>query len=147
MGTDCLRFLFLSTLLSSLQLGCGSEGDRCAKCGMMVEDAPRWIAGLVNKAGAPQRFCCPRCMFAWCKSPRGEGSRDPWVTEYYTQKKMPADEVLFVVGSDVVGSMGKSLVPVAGREAAVRFQRDHGGARIVSPSEITVELLKEIAGK
>jgi nitrous oxide reductase accessory protein NosL len=114
---------------------------------MLVDDAPRWIAGVVNETGKPQRFCSPRCMFAWLRSPRGQASRDPWVTEYYTQEQTPVEEVLFVAGSNVIGPMGESLVPVKGREEAERFRQDHHGTNTYSAAEITREVLREIAGQ
>jgi nitrous oxide reductase accessory protein NosL len=69
------------------------------------------------------------------------------VTEYYFQKRTPVADVFFVMGSDVVGPMGKALVPIAGREAAERFRQDHHGSRLLKAGEITPELLREIAGK
>jgi len=86
-------------------------------------------------------------MFAWLRSPDGEGARDAWVTEYYGQRGMPVGGVLFVVGSDVVGPMGASLVPVAGEEAARRFLRDHHGKRIVAAGEVTRALLRDLRGR
>jgi len=86
-------------------------------------------------------------MFAHLRSPQGAGSRDAWVTEYYRQQRMPIADVMFVVGSDVTGPMGKALVPIAGREAAEQFKKDHYGTRILSADEITMDVLREIAGK
>jgi hypothetical protein len=39
------------------------------------------------------------------------------------------------------------FVPVAGKEEAERFLEDHLGDRIVTADEVTLALLKEIAGK
>ncbi len=114
---------------------------------MLVDQAPRWIAGLTDPQGRPDRFCCERCMFAYWRSPQGEGSRDAWVTEYYTQQRRPVGDVLFVSGSDVVGPMGKALVPIAGRAAAEQFKQDHYGDRILTADEITLELLRQVAGR
>jgi len=139
--------LCVGVLLTSLPTGCGPSGARCAKCGMLVADHPRWVAGAITPSGGEERFCCPRCMFAWHLSPRGKGSRDLWVTEYYSQQRTPVADVFFVMDSDVVGPMGKSLVPIAGREAAERFRQDHHGARLLKPGDLTPELLREIAGK
>jgi nitrous oxide reductase accessory protein NosL len=146
MNSNTMRHLLLLTCVAALFVGCDSEGDRCRKCGMLVDQAPRWIAGLTNSAGMPERFCCERCMFAHLRGPQGPGSRDAWVTEYYSQKRMPVEDVLFVSGSDVTGPMGKALVPVAGRAAAEQFLKDHHGTRILSADEITTEVLREIAG-
>jgi len=127
--------------LSWLVVGCGPAGDRCRKCGMLVDDHPRWVAGLIDERGVEERFCSPRCLFAHWRSPAGAAGRDAWVTEYYTQARMPVEDVWFVMGSDVTGPMGRALVPVAGQAAADGFLRDHQGTRIVSAVEITSELL------
>jgi hypothetical protein len=55
--------------------------------------------------------------------------------------------LLGVAGSDVTGPMGKALVPVAGRDAAEQFKKDHYGTRIFTADEITTNVLREIAGK
>jgi nitrous oxide reductase accessory protein NosL len=144
---NSIRILLVLALAILCSTGCGPKAERCSKCGMLVDDHPRWIAGVVGPSGKEQRFCSPRCMFAWLRGPRGEGARDPWITEYYHQKRMPIDQVFFVMGSDVTGPMGKALVPVAGRPAAERFLQDHHGTRILTATEITSDLLKEIAGK
>jgi copper chaperone NosL len=141
------RGLWLALLLFAVAAGCAPEGARCAKCGMRVDDHPRWVAGAVTAGEGEERFCCPRCLFAWRGSPRGAGSHDAWVTEYYSQKRTPVADVLFVMGTDVVGPMGKSLVPVSGREAAERFRQDHAGSRLLRAEEVTPELLRELAGK
>jgi len=130
-----------------LMAGCDVKGERCRKCGMRVEDHPRWIAGLTTDSGATERFCSPRCLFAHWRSERGAGARHAWVTEYYTQKPTPVNEVLFVAGSDVIGPMGTALVPIAGRAAAEQFLGDHHGTRLVSADEITVEFLRGLAAK
>ncbi len=147
MRRPLLLVSFASLLLVSGMAGCRARGERCAKCGMLVEAAPRWIAGLTNATGRQQRFCAPRCMFAWLRSPGGEGARDAWVTEYYGQRRMSVEDVLFVAGSDVVGPMGASLVPVAGEEAARRFLHDHHGARIVAAGRVTRALLRDLRGR
>jgi len=125
--------------------GCGPAGDRCRKCGMLVDDHPRWVAGLVDENGVEERFCSPRCLFAHWRGPAGATAQDAWVTEYYTQEKMPLSEVRFVMGSDVIGPMGQALVPIAGIEEAEGFMRDHHGTRILSAEEITTDVLREIA--
>jgi copper chaperone NosL len=147
MNSSTLRFIWYLACLAALAIGCGSKGERCRKCGMLVDQAPRWIAGLTNSTGAEERFCCERCMFAHLRSPEGAGDRDAWVTEYYTQKRMSVGDVLFVKGSDVTGPMGKALVPIAGGAAAEQFLKDHYGSRILTADEITVDVLREVAGR
>ena len=129
-------------LVAFLGVACSSDVERCAKCGMDVEKAPRWIAGLTLDDGTELRFCSPRCLFAWMHKEGAAGT--VWVTEYYSQQRMPAAEMQFVVGSDVVGPMGSALVPLNGPEAAEQFRYDHDGERVVRMPEITVELLRSL---
>lgn len=145
MKTKFVLLAWLMVCVVPFFQGCGPGGERCRKCGMPVAQYPRWVAGLTNAAGQEERFCCERCMFAHWRSPQGAGKRDAWVTEYYTQKRMPVSEVFFVAGSDVTGPMGRALVPVSGREAAERFLKDHHGSRLYTADEITLEVLREIA--
>jgi nitrous oxide reductase accessory protein NosL len=114
---------------------------------MLVDQAPRWVAGLTNAAGKQERFCCERCMLAHLRGPQGAGSHSAWVTEYYTQQRRPIAEVLFVIGSDITGPMGQAMVPIAGRDAAEQFRTDHGGTRMLTSEEITPEVLRAIAGQ
>jgi copper chaperone NosL len=144
---NVIRILMVLAMMTLFTGGCQPKAERCSKCGMLVADHPRWIAGVVDASGRPQKFCSPRCMFAWLRGDRGVGAHDPWITEYYSQKRMPIEQVFFVMGSDVIGPMGKALVPVEERSAAERFQQDHHGTRILKADEVTSALLKEIASK
>jgi copper chaperone NosL len=147
MNSNAVRLLSLLGCVAILIVGCDSKGERCRKCGMLVDQAPRWIAGLTNSTGAQERFCCERCMFAHLRSPEGAQARGAWVTEYYTQQRLPVGEVLFVMGSDITGPMGKALVPIAGRPAAEQFMKDHYGSRTLTADEITPDVLREVAGR
>jgi nitrous oxide reductase accessory protein NosL len=147
MNASPMRFPLVLICIAALAVGCGSKADRCRKCGMLVDQHPRWMAGLTNASGQEERFCCERCMLAHFRSPQGTNSHGAWITEYYSQKRMPVGAVFFVAGSDVTGPMGKALVPIAGRDAAEQFKKDHSGTRIFTADEITLEVLRELAGK
>lgn len=60
---------------------------------------------------------------------------------------MPVGVVWFAAGSDVTGPMGRTLVPVAGREEAEHFLKDHHGARHPLRRGNIPQLLREVAGK
>lgn len=64
-----------------------------------------------------------------------------WVTEYYTTKKMDAHDVLFVVGTNLVGPMGLDLIPVKGMEAANNLKQDYEGELILKLDQITPEII------
>jgi nitrous oxide reductase accessory protein NosL len=61
-----------------------------------------------------------------------------YVTEYYTTRAVRADKAFFVVGSDVMGPMGRELVPIGNEEDARTFSTDHGGDRIFTFDQVTL---------
>ncbi len=112
--------------------------SRCDLCGMRVEADSGWRAGGKDASGATLAFDTPKCLFRRHHE-RGE-VRDAWVIEYYSQQRRPARELLYVIGTDLQGPMGRDLVPVAGREAAERLMRDHHGERVLAYDEVTPEV-------
>ncbi len=142
----------------SAEAGAAERGShmRCAQCGMRLDTAPQWRAGLGEDTG----FDSPKCLFRWTAS-QGRGTETAWFTEYYSSERKPLVDLVFVVGSDVLSPMGDDLVPVEGRgsdvlspmgddlvpvEGRVRaelFVRDHGG-RIVTPGQVDAVLLRSL---
>lgn len=114
-------------------VGCGPrtpDRARCAECGMYVDLSPRWQAGLTTAAGEEKLFDTPICMLKFLKSPEaGAGAHGAWLIDYYTQRRIPALDARLVEGTDIVGPMGRELVPVADDEAATRMLREHHGRR------------------
>jgi len=111
--------------------------DRCPVCGMFVSPYPAWFAEVVLVDQPPLYFDGPKDLFNYLLS-RASYHPSPvpeiaavFVTEYYTQQQLPAESVSFVAGSDVLGPMGKELVPVAGEKPLQTFLQDHGGDRVM----------------
>lgn len=120
--------------------------ERCPVCGMFVAQYPEWIVTIVLKDGQQVFFDGAKDMFRYYFSlPQGKVAREDidsiYVTEYYSARYAPADEVLFVLGSDVYGPMGAELIPVRGRQHAETFMKDYSGNRIVLFEEVTPEML------
>lgn len=138
-----LLLFFLLFGVTCLQAGAGNLPDpgeeaRCEVCGMFVAPYPQWIATLEMKDGRHFYFDGPKdlfiCFFDLQKYLPGSSYDDVaglFVTEYYTTRLLPAKEVYFITGSDVLGPMGVEMVPVAGREAAETFRRDHAGTGLM----------------
>lgn len=115
----------------------GSEA-RCPVCGMFVAKYRNWLSAIVLKDGSTVYFDGPKDMFRYFFEigrylPQGGPGdvAEMFVTEYYSVRPLPVADVYFVTGSDVLGPMGKELVPVAGLDAARTFQRDHGGVKVM----------------
>lgn len=113
-------------------------GERCGVCGMYVQSYPHWVAvaefaqdDQVFFDGAKDMFSYYFNLAKYRPGTKREDVTGLWVTEYYTMEKVPAREVFFVAGSEVLGPMGHELVPVRGEEALTRFMADHGGEKIL----------------
>jgi len=121
--------------LEPLQPG---DKDRCIVCGMLVAPYPDWIAVVAFNDGSVYFFDGPKDMFNFLfdlKQYRPDATtadiREVQVTEYYPLQRHNAREVYFVTGSDVLGPMGKELVPVAGEDALKTFLLDHGHDKVM----------------
>ncbi len=124
--------------------------DRCGVCGMFVAPYVNWVSVIQFKNNTKTYFDGPKDMFTYIfdlkkyRSDLNENDiSDIYVTEYYTTQLKKANEVFFVVGSDVMGPMGNELVPIQGQDKAKTFLRDHGGKKIMhfdgkTLSEITI---------
>ena len=138
--------LLLGLLLTAI--GCGGEESsqgsrpRCGLCGMVVEPDSGWRSGGRDAEGTELSFDTPKCLLRQHRT-RGPVT-EPWVIEYYSQARRPADVLFYVIGSDVEGPMGRDLVPVEGRDRADGFREDHGGARVLSFEEVSGEVVDEL---
>lgn len=121
------RRSWLALALVALVAACTrDERPRCAQCGMYADVAPRWAADATLESGETLRFDTPKCLFGYTARPDAPRVRARRVTEYYSQRLVPVETVSFVAGADLVGPMGKDLVPVEPSRAAA-FVHDHGG--------------------
>jgi copper chaperone NosL len=117
--------------------------DKCPVCGMFVAPHTQWIAEITFKDGTYEVFDGPKDMLRYyfniskySKNKTIKDISEMFVTEYYSTKMMRAREVFFVVGSDVMGPMGRELIPVKGAQEARTFMRDHRGKKIFKFEEI-----------
>jgi len=125
--------------------------DVCAVCGMFVARHPEWLAQVVYADGSEAFFDGPKCLFNYLLSPEKHAAgkqgvaRDAvLVTSYYGGEAIPAEDAIYVVGSDVAGPMGPELVPHRTLADAEEFARDHRGDRIVRFDDVTLELLGKL---
>lgn len=145
-----LIFLLFALNGSTLADGPKMPGktDRCPVCGMFVSPYPDWLASLLFEDGSQLFFDGAKDLLRYYYSlpsktdprPRSEVTA-LYVTDYYSTRLMPIQEVFLVLGSDVFGPMGKELIPVAGEQAAKTFARDHGGEKIIRFEQLTPQLL------
>jgi copper chaperone NosL len=127
-----------------------SPKDRCPVCGMFVAPYPDWLAQIEFNDGSREFFDGPKDMFHfYLQLPERSSGRSRenisgvYVTEYYSTKMLPAENLFYVMGSDIYGPMGKELIPIDTREGAVTFKRDHSGQTILTFEQVTTELLPD----
>jgi nitrous oxide reductase accessory protein NosL len=125
-----------------------TPADRCPVCGMPVAPYPEWLGRVLYADGTALFFDGPKDLFRYLQEPTrfrpdrdGKDVEAVLVTAYYDGGTLPAEDALYVVGSDVLGPMGAELVPLRDRAEAEEFRRDHGGRRIVAYPQVTRELI------
>jgi nitrous oxide reductase accessory protein NosL len=121
----------------------------CSVCGMYVANFPDWAAAISFKDGAQEWFDGPKDLFTFLLDlKRYAAQRNPsdisavQVKDYYGLKHIDGQKAFFVIGSNVMGPMGKELVPFATEAGARDFLKDHRGQKILTFQEITTGVLK-----
>lgn len=125
-----------------------SKEDRCPVCGMFVAPYADWVAEIVFADSTSYFFDGVKDLAKFYFNiekyvPRktDKNIEAIRVTEYYGLQRIDARTALYVIGSDVYGPMGKELIPLAGREDAEVFLKDHKGRRILRFEDITPALI------
>lgn len=125
--------------------------DACPVCGMLVAKYPAWAAAVVWNDGRAHHFDGAKDLFQflhalpkYAPGRKADQIRSLAVTEFYGLKKIDAREAWFVLGSDVLGPMGHELIPLATREDAEEFRKDHHGRRILRFKEVTPAVVAEL---
>lgn len=121
--------------------------DRCPVCGMFVSKYPDWVSTITYDDGSAVFFDGVKDMLKYYYNISmyhpdkvADSILEMYVTDYYSMEVLPVGEVVFVLDSDVMGPMGKELIPLRGEGEAREFIRDHGG-RQISFRDITVDMI------
>lgn len=125
--------------------------NKCPVCGMFVIEHPDFLAQIVFDDGACAFFDGAKDMFrfyfdpaAYVPSRTAAGIAAIYVTDYYTLEPIDGRKAFYVVGSDVLGPMGRELIPVAGEAAAAVFLKDHKGKAVLKFDDVTARTLEDI---
>lgn len=125
--------------------------DTCPVCGMFVALYPEWIATVEYKDGAAHHFDGAKDLFKylldmkkWAPGRNKKEISSIRVTEYYSVARIDGQKAFYVIGSDVLGPMGHELIPLASREDAEEFLKDHKGKRIMTFDEVNLPLLTDL---
>jgi copper chaperone NosL len=156
-----LSLPLVPTALLALWAGVGDGGaaapgpivprpaDKCPVCGMFVTKYPDWIAQALYLDGAYAVFDGAKDMFKYLLNLRtyapGRTAADIaylYVTDYYSLTPIDGKQAWYIIGSDVLGPMGRELIPLAKEAEAREFLKDHKGKRILRFGEVTAEVVK-----
>ncbi len=125
--------------------------DKCPVCGMFVARYPDWVAAVVFTDGSAVFFDGVKDLmkyrFRMDRYGRGKTPaeiRSIYVTDYYRLEPIDGRRAFYVIGSDVLGPMGKELIPFAREEDAREFLKDHRGEEILTFERIDPETLKRL---
>ena len=125
--------------------------DLCPVCGMFVSKYPNWIAQIIFDDKTYVFFDGTRDMLKYyfdLNKYNPQKTRDGilmiWVTDYYTTRLVDGKKAVYVTNSDVLGPMGKELIPHASDKAAKHFVKDHGGDKILAFGEIDLDLVESL---
>lgn len=136
--------------LSTGPLEAGKK-DLCPVCGMFVSKYPNWIAQIIFADKTYVSFDGTKDLFKYyldLDKYNPQKTHDDilmiWVTDYYTTRLIDGKKAFYVTNSDVLGPMGKELIPHASYKAAKHFVKDHGGDKILGFGEIDLDLIESL---
>jgi copper chaperone NosL len=128
-----------------------SPKDKCPVCGMFVAKYPDWTTSIVYQDGKTFYFDGPKDLFTYYLNP---AKYDParkradiaalYVKDYYSLAFIDGRQAFYVIGSNVLGPMGRELVPFVKRADADGFLHDHLGKNVLRFGEITMATLKAL---
>ena len=128
------------------------KDEKCPVCGMFVHKYPKWAARMnyqENNKTVSLAFDGVKDMMKFYHNPskwgnytkQSDDALSILVSDYYTQEVIDGKKAFYVVGSDVIGPMGKEFVPFSSRKSAETFVKDHKGLNIVEFTQITTALI------
>ena len=124
---------------------------KCPVCGMFVAKYPDWTSVIVYKDSATVYFDGPKDLFTYYLNPgKYDTARKQvdkaalYVKDYYSLAFIDGRQAFYVIGSNVLGPMGKELVPFATRANAEAFLLDHKGKKVLGFGEITPATLNAL---
>lgn len=158
--------LLLASIFGLLLMSCGSDeqskqvhepstyeaSDECHVCGMVITsfDGPKGQA-YETRTGQVKKFCSTIDLMFWYLQPENK----PNVSDIYVhdmaksewnspddKHQISARDAFFVYGSDLNGSMGKTLGSFSIAADAEKFIAEHGG-KLATFSELNLELLAQ----
>ncbi len=123
---------------------------QCPVCGMDPAQYPAWQAQVAFGDGQTAAFDGCKDLFRFLLQ---VPNYDPhhvaadvsavWVKDHTTGNWTDGRQAVYLTGSDLLGPMGKELVPFADAAQAKAFAAEHGG-EVIGFDQVTLELLAQL---
>ena len=130
-----------------------SKEDTCSICGMPIHKHLRFATGIEIKDGAAFYFCGTQCLIrAWLKPeiyigvPK-ENLKTSVVTSYFNGENLNGKNAFFIMGSDVMGPMGPSMIALATEREKEAFISRHGGTSVFGIDSISKATWEKANGR
>ena len=128
-----------------------ADRDKCPVCGMFVAKYPDWTAQALFKDGSVASFDGPKDLFKYLRDLKryapGRDERDivaVYVTDYYSLRPVSGRSAFYVDGSDILGPMGRELIPFEREADAREFLKDHRGRKVLTYDAVTPDVLRSL---
>lgn len=143
---DAVSFYLLNSFIANdkseiIQI---PKDAKCSSCGMIVSKYQKWAARITTKDEKTYYFDGVKCMLKFYFNPEKfnkENLEKISVTDYYTIEEIDAKNAYFVLNSDVLGPMGKALIPFKDEAQAKKFMQDHAGEKLLKFEELDKSVL------
>ena len=114
---------------------------RCTVCGMYPARYPEHRCQLSTGDGETQHFCSSQCLVSFLAFPKEYMKKSiqvksVWVTVSHEQSYEYANGLYYLVGSQIMGPMGKEALPYRNKAMAEKAAKDHGG-QVIRFQELT----------
>lgn len=122
-----------------------SPESRCMVCGMYPARYPGHRCQVATADGKHHHFCSSQCLVQYTANPK-EYQKNPakiksiWVTVYPDGGYEYAMGLYYLVGSGILGPMGKEALPFRSKTAAEESAKENGGTvlrfKALTPAKI-----------
>lgn len=101
--------------------------DKCALCGMRVDEAKKQYFVITTKDGKQQKACNQGCAVTFLEN-ISDNIKTVEAVDYNSGKLIDARSAFYVKGSNVKAVMGgESVLAFSKKEDAEKFQKENGG--------------------
>jgi len=127
-----------------------TEDMKCPVCGMHPAMSPKWHSQVHLNDGTFLAFDGCKDMFkfllqmsAYDRQHTIDDVNTIFVKDFHSGKWINAVDTYFVAGSNVMGPMGKQVIPFSDHDTAMDFMNSNGG-KIIQYNKITMDTIKAL---